>query len=343
MGQNVMDTIMPTEKLRPLLALTRREPLSVAVGLTTGSDEEALILLHKTSKPKKVMALLIAETSKAKATLNKSMSRFGVASVDPEYDPGILQIAISKEAPEKLQMQLTQVVKRFSFKAVEFTIDASLDEDSEVDADPAALAAELKALVARFPAANSPGAESLPELQTLARRSATGLKLNDLDGAAAALQRLRALLGTTPASPSGGVGGPGIDPAKLESYEKARRIWLGTLASVQAGRVRLIAAIKDAYDPEGLGDQVTALFTARTASLFTRYDDSLALALAAVIAEKDPLEHQAKLVLAGLIVRGHQSFLKGSMIETLDKCPMTSVTICQTLSTAIEAIGKSIG
>ena len=90
-GSAMQDT-MSADVLRPLLALTREKPLSVAVGIT--SDKETVLLLHKTFTLKKVMTLMAETIKKANATLDKSTARFGVAHVDSDEDTKTLRMRI---------------------------------------------------------------------------------------------------------------------------------------------------------------------------------------------------------------------------------------------------------
>ena len=75
---------MPPDKIKPLLALSKREPVQAAIGLT--ADGDGVILLDKKLKPRKVLALLKSNAAKVKIQLQPSTLRFGKAEVDTDYD-----------------------------------------------------------------------------------------------------------------------------------------------------------------------------------------------------------------------------------------------------------------
>ncbi|HET6605947.1 MAG TPA: hypothetical protein VFG62_04725 [Rhodopila sp.] len=125
------DIIMAPDKMKPLLALSKQEPVQAAIGLT--SDGDGLILLHKKMKPKKVLATLRAEAGKAKLQLNNASMRFGRAEVDPEYDASMVRFFINKEAPGNMRIKLLDVVRRVAYQKVEINIDSRLEEESEED------------------------------------------------------------------------------------------------------------------------------------------------------------------------------------------------------------------
>jgi hypothetical protein len=356
-----MGAIMPPEKLRALLALTRREPLSVAVAIT--ADEEGVLLLNKTAKPKKVLAQLKAEASKAKATLNGATTRFGLAQIDQDYDPTILKIAVNKGAPDKLRLKLNQLVKQFALKAVEFTVDPTLEEEPEDSAepqptvagpapgtapvtaeqqtaplpDPAAITAELQALIKRLP---SGGARRV-EAQALAVRAGTALKFKDVTEAARVLALLRSALDTAADQAPGGAPDP-ADNARLQSYDKARRLWAGTLKAVDTELLRLTAAIKVAYDPEGIGDPVAAAFTAQSRPVLGRFDGGLAAAIQAVI-EADSGQRAEALGKARGIVAGLQAELAATpLLGLLDANPIAPVAIGRSISAALVGIARTL-
>jgi hypothetical protein len=127
------DSIMAADKMKPLLALSKREPVQAAIGLT--ADGEGVILLDRKLKPKKVVALLKANAAKAKLQLQPSSLRFGKAEVDTDYDPGMVRFFLNKEAPGNMRAKLVEVVKRIPYQKVELNIDSSFDEEPE-DEEP---------------------------------------------------------------------------------------------------------------------------------------------------------------------------------------------------------------
>jgi hypothetical protein len=211
------DSIMAPDKMKPLLAVSKREPVPAAIGLT--SDGDGLILLHKTARPKKVLAMLKAEAGKAKLTLNNASMRFGRALVDSDYDAGMIRFFINKDAPGNMRAKLVDVVKRISYQKVELNVDPSLEDEPEDEAEapsaappvtseslappppapeppPALLsAAALRSdLGGRIAQAAGADADRKSLLAGLASEANAALKANDAPGAADAIARLRAAL-----------------------------------------------------------------------------------------------------------------------------------------------------
>ncbi len=127
------ETIMPAAKMKPLLALSKREPVQAAIGLS--ADGEGLLLLDKKAAPRKVLAMLRASADKAKLKLSTSSLRFGRAEVDVDYDPGVVRLFINKDAPGAMRLRLTEVVKRIPYQKVEINVDPSLEEENGDEGD----------------------------------------------------------------------------------------------------------------------------------------------------------------------------------------------------------------
>jgi hypothetical protein len=151
---------MTADKMKPLLSLSKREPVQAAIGLTT--DGEGIILLDKKAKPKKVFSMLKASASKAKIQLNTSTLRFGRAEVDTEYDAGMVRFFINKDAPGNMRVKLIEVVKRIPYQKVEINVDPSLElepeDESEGQEQPAPMAQSGDATGAPLPAPPQPAA-----------------------------------------------------------------------------------------------------------------------------------------------------------------------------------------
>jgi hypothetical protein len=127
------DSIMTPEKMRPLLAMSKHEPVQAAIGMT--NDGEALILLDKRAKPRRVLAMLRGDAAKAKLAVNAASLRFGRAEVDPDYDPAMVRFFVNKETPGVTRVRLLEVIKRVPFQKVEINVDPSLEEDAEQHED----------------------------------------------------------------------------------------------------------------------------------------------------------------------------------------------------------------
>lgn len=250
------DGIMSPDKMKPLLALSKREPVQAAIGLT--ADGDGIILLDKKARPKKVFSMLKASAGKAKVQLNTASLRFGRAEVDPEYDSGMVRFFINKDAPGNLRIKLVELVKRIPYQKVELNVDPSLEAEPEEDGEtpdtagppgaameadaipdappppPAmpspeavAMGKDLSALAGRIAAAAGTDAARRASLVRLASEANTKLKAGDLAAAAQGIAGLRAAL-DTPAPDAPEPGGPasGIDAAgtRRELADLAGRI-----------------------------------------------------------------------------------------------------------------------
>jgi hypothetical protein len=163
------DSIMAAAQMKPLLALSKREPVQAAIGLT--ADGEGLILLDKKAKPKRVVSMLKAGAAKAKLQLNAASLRFGRAEVDTDYDPGMVRFFVNKDTPGNMRIKLIEVVRRIPYQKVEINVDASLELEPEEDdvQQPEAASA---------PAAATPGpvAPAAPPAPATPRLDIAGLR-----------------------------------------------------------------------------------------------------------------------------------------------------------------------
>jgi hypothetical protein len=218
------DTIMGTDKMKPLLALSKRDPVQAAIGLT--SDGEAIILLDKKAKPKKVLSMMRGIASKAKINLAAASLRFGRAEVDTDYDSGCVRFFVNKETPGNMRPKLVEIVKRIAYQKVEINVDTSLEEEPEEDvsgagdtpsssampeaaavpeppppppppappADLGALRTELAGLIQKLVAAAGGDAARLEQMKQLAGQANASIKGADQPGAAALIAQLRELM-----------------------------------------------------------------------------------------------------------------------------------------------------
>jgi len=126
------DTIMSPGDMKPLLALSKREPVHAAIGIT--ADGDGVILLNRRVRPKKLLAMLKSDASKAKIQLQPSSLRFGKAEVDTDYDPGMVRFFLNKAAPGNMRVKLLEVVKRIPYQKVELNIEPSFEDEPDEDA-----------------------------------------------------------------------------------------------------------------------------------------------------------------------------------------------------------------
>jgi hypothetical protein len=232
------DSIMTPGKMRPLLAASKQEPVQAAIALT--SDGEALILLDKKAKPKKVLAMLRNDATKAKLELNTSSVRFGRAEVDTDYDPGMVRFFVNKETPGNMRVKLLDVVKKIPYQKVEINVDLSLEQEPEDDESeaqetagtapepqpvpvapppPSRGAADLIAMLQRLAPSIRAAISAHPELQDqlqAASQSVVALiKAADLAGATDSLEDLMRLLKQAQAAQPAAVQPAPVPPAPV--------------------------------------------------------------------------------------------------------------------------------
>jgi hypothetical protein len=158
------DSIMTPEKMRPLLALSKHEPVQAAFGMT--NDGEPLILLDKKAKPRRVLAMLRGDAAKAKLQLNSASVRFGRAEVDPDYDPGMVRFFVNKESPGVTRVRLLEVIKRVPFQKVELNVDPSLEAEEE-EHDHEDTGSSVSGSDIPTPPPMPPSGQSQPDIATL--------------------------------------------------------------------------------------------------------------------------------------------------------------------------------
>jgi hypothetical protein len=123
-----VDCITAPDKMKPLLALSKRESVNAAIALT--GNAEAVIFLDKKARPRQVAALLRASAGKAKIALNPLSVQFGRAEVDPDYGPAMVRFFLNKDSPGTMRPKLVEVVKRATYQKVELNVDPILEEEA---------------------------------------------------------------------------------------------------------------------------------------------------------------------------------------------------------------------
>jgi len=134
-GGPATDAIMSPAEMKPLLMMSKREPVSAVIGMT--KDKDGVILLNRRLKPKKLLAQLKADARKAKLELDLTSLRFGKAEVDTERDSALIMFTVNKDPPGALRMKLLEVVKRVPFQKIEIDVDAKYEAEAEDDEPPA--------------------------------------------------------------------------------------------------------------------------------------------------------------------------------------------------------------
>ena len=125
--------LMPAAELKPLLKLSRRRPVSCAIAMA--KDRTGVVLLHRRTKPRKLMAELRRQAAAAGIELNTGSIRFGRAEVDGGSDSMLVRFTVNKPAPEAMRRSLLAQVRPAGFQRCEITVDEGLETEAEGDDD----------------------------------------------------------------------------------------------------------------------------------------------------------------------------------------------------------------
>jgi hypothetical protein len=261
------DSIMEGAKMKPLLALSKREPVQAAFGLT--ADGEAVLMLDKKAKPRKVMSMLKASAGKSKLQMNSATLRFGRAEVDPDYDPSMVRFFVNKEAPGNMRVRLVEVLKKASFQKCEINVDPSLEEEDEegetqdheaqstapstpppppppvpppTGVDEAALRHRLAELIGKIPAVAGSDANRKATLMKVAGLANEQFKAHHFEALNATLTKLSEVLDAGPVAT-----GPKADP---ERWTAARAAWQDAIEAVDSQISALQRALRETGDEE---------------------------------------------------------------------------------------------
>jgi len=145
---------MSPAEMKPLLLLSKREPVSAVIGLTKG--KEGVVFLAKKVKPRKLVAQVKKQAADANIELDMTSLRFGRAAVNSAVDSALVTFTVNKEAAGALKPKLLPQLKKVGFAKCEIVVDASLeneDDDSPVPHDGAALGAGAPAALGAVAAA----------------------------------------------------------------------------------------------------------------------------------------------------------------------------------------------
>jgi hypothetical protein len=352
------DSIMAADKMKPLLALSKKEPVQAAIGLT--SDGEGIILLDKKAKPKKVFSMLKASASKAKIQLNTSSLRFGRAEVDTDYDAGMVRFFINKDAPGNMRVKLVEVVKRIPYQKVELNVDATLEQEPEDDteseqtaasgaatqtpeptvrqppvapppptANVAALRRILGGLIPRIPEAAGNDAARRATLLKFANDANEALKSENVADAAHTIAQLRDALATQTQGPT--TNGQAAQPP-------AAGIWNDAKEAVDQQLNGLYAVLKKTGIPvlneiAGEIEEVLGKFRVGLTTALMNYDQATGQA-------KD----QARSVALKTVNDYKTAIPADKHVNAADNNPFgVSITVRQTLGAALDRLSQQLG
>jgi hypothetical protein len=372
------DSIMSPGEMKPLLALSKREPLHCAIGIT--ADGEGVILLNKKMKSKKVLALLKSTAAKEKIQLQPSTLRFGKAEVDTDYDSGMVRFFVNKEAPGNMRVKLLEIVKKVPYQKVEINVDTSFEEESEYDEvegqeaqqsssdqpmqtgtqappppppgappiqakappDPNALKATLAQLMAAIPKVANGNATVQDALVRLATVADGSLKGTDLEKAAADIDALRRAIAAA------------MEQAKLDAqagtgtsgtvtYAKSRLAWLAARKKVESDIETLRQRIVETFKDDAIAPQLDTSYKTKVAPVLATLDESLAETLDDATNATDPTKRAELVKAAKDIMQKYAQYLTSEpLIKDLDENPFLPLSIRATVGGTISTLSKAI-
>lgn len=235
------EPMMDKATMKRLLTLSKKEPVSCAVGM--GADPQlGLLMLDKIKQPKAV------EREMMKAHPETRNERFGTAVVDTEIDPKLVRFHLNRAAPG-MARRLVKTLKGTGFSKVEIVLEDGTVAESAGEAEdesapvetpapqpvapqhvapppvesqpvetqahpqltPALLTGILAGLMKRVQAYTGP-AEARAELIKLAQAASAHLKAGELEATLRGADALRHALDAPVASPPP----PVVEPPKPE-------------------------------------------------------------------------------------------------------------------------------
>lgn len=342
------DSIMPPAKMKPLLALSKQEPVQAAIGLST--EGEGIILLDKKAKPKKVASMLKASAAKAKIQLNTSSLRFGRAQVDTDYDAGTVRFFVNKEAPGVMRTKLIEVVKRIPFQKVEINVDLSLNEEPEEEAegeastapethadaglDAAALKQRLTALVQRIPQVLAADPSRKESLLALAK-DAQGHLAGDLEAAGAAIDKLEVAMA--------GTNGGGEPTQGAVNYGKARLAWASVRRQLENDIEKLREQMLDFYQDADIVTDLNRNYSSRVQPILNALDESLCDVLDDATNETDVNKRAALVEQARALIGRYQAFMSSEpLFKDLDSNPFVPLKITATVTKTLSTLSAAL-
>lgn len=347
------DDIMSATEMKPILMKSKQEPVSCVIGTT--EDKEGVVLLHKKSKPKKLMTTLKAQAAKIKLRLDNGSLRFGMAEVDTEIDAALVRFRINKTPPGGIEMRIRNHIKRSGFTKVEIVVDESLNEEpeDEADADGAAsadatpdwqhLTTALAEHIGKIQATAGGDPMLIRPLAKLAGQASEQVKAK-LDFAAASdlvEQLARAL--TTAGDQAKLTERAAAGPSPV-TYAKSRLAWLATRKKIEGDLKRLEAEIMECYGDEPVGSELTGAFQTWVAPVLATLDERLADALDAAGNAAEPAERAKLAADARTVIGEYQSYLASEpRIKELDDNPFVPLSIRDGIGATLNTLAHAIG
>lgn len=347
------DDIMTPAAMKPILVKSKQEPASCALALT--ADKQGVLLLHKKSKPRKLMGTLKAEASKIKLNVESATFRFGTVEVDPDVDPTLVTFRVNKDVPGTFGPRFRERTKQAGFPKVQFVVDEALNEEPEEETEGAAQTTEapetpaqqdwgglmstLIGLIGGIKAAAGGDAGVLGTLSKLATEASNAVKAKaDYVGATGLVDRLKE------ASSSSHASSPAPEvKAGTAAYAKSRLAWLATRKRLESDINKLASEIVATYEDEGVGQDLASAYTSWVGPVLSALDDRLADALDAAANAADAAERTKLVADAKTLIVEYTAFLNSDpRIAELDDNPFLPLAIRSTVGGTLSTLSKAI-
>lgn len=127
------DGVMSLAEMKPLLHLARRQVVSCAI--TMDKDKQGIILLHRLTKPRKLLAELKRQAKAAGVELDPTTLRFGHVSVDGASDSGLATFTVNKPTPGPMRRAMLEKVRPAGLQRCEIVVDKALEDEPEDGGD----------------------------------------------------------------------------------------------------------------------------------------------------------------------------------------------------------------
>jgi hypothetical protein len=370
---------MDKAQIKKVLAASRRDPVSCAVGISGG---HAVILLDRIKKPKAL------EQDLSKQFPDLKNARWGTASVDTEENPGLVVLTLNKAA-SGLAQSLKKSLKGTGYSQVEIRLEdgsvaEKIGDEDEAEApvgtqQPATAAGDAAAPPQAQAPDGTAGAGTAPaqpntgqpdtgdltrrltdlvkqaitaiagdpsrkvELGALAAQAQAALKAGDPASATSAIEHLQAALaGGATAATAGTSASPaaGVSPAAVA---KARVAWTATRQKVESDIGKLQDAFTAAFKGHPAGPDLGTAFKARADKVLDSLDEALAHKLDEVAGATDPAQHARLVQEAQQIIQRYEATVASDpTIAALDENPFVPVAIRQTMTATLSALSKAI-
>lgn len=364
-GGPTPDDIMAPSDMKPLLKLSKSEPVSCVVAMT--KDKDGVMLLDKKIKPKQLTSELKKKAEKAKLELDTSSVRFGNAVVDADTDATLVKLVLNKDAPGAMRAKLLEHLKKAGYAKIDLTVDEGLEAETGdgKTAEPAtaspppapppppppdtrALTARLAQMIKDIPKAAGGDATLQASLAKSAAAAQASLKAGDLAGASATIDALGKALQAAPAAPppqpQTAPAQPQREKGPMVVFQTARLEWEAARKKVQ----REIAAFRTAALAEFDDDEDAAEVAGALDQLdevLLNFDDSLTDKLDDILTAKDDAARQKGIGEARKILAGYIGYINANplVVQLEGDTPLgVSLSIRSTLVGTLKTIGANL-